>query len=345
MQSVRPARRRGILVAGNFTIDRVKVIDRYPDEDSLANILGESVSNGGLAYNVLMDLVRLETGVPLTAIGRVGDDASGAAILAQCRRLGIGTDQLRRTPGASTSYTDVMSVRGTGRRTFFHHRGANARLDVADFDFGRTRAKLLHLGYLLLLDRLDRPSRTHGTRAGEVLERARKAGLWTSVDVVSEDSDRYQSVVLPTLPQVDFFFANEFETEKLTGLALRDGRGRLRRSYVRAAADRLLRAGVRQQAVVHAAEGAGAFGADGSSVWQARVELPGSEIAGTTGAGDALAAGFLVGLHEGQSIATALRYGVSVAAASLRSPGASAGVGPLRVCLRLAAKYGSSRRA
>jgi sugar/nucleoside kinase (ribokinase family) len=337
-----PAPRRGILVGGNFTVDRVKLIERYPEEDSLASILGESVNNGGLAFNVLTDLARLDAGVPLGAIGRVGDDPSGAWVLAECQRLGISTAGIRPTRGVSTSYTDVMSVRGTGHRTFFHHRGANARLDSADFDLSRTRAKLLHLGYLLLLDRLDRPSRTHGTRAGMVLARAQRVGLLTSIDVVSEDTDRYRSIVLPALRWVDYLFANEFETEKLTGLRVRGPRGRLLPGRIRAAATRLLRGGVRQ-VVLHFGEGAGAFAADGSFAWQGSVRLPRSEIAGSTGAGDAFAAGFLLGVHEELPIPEALRYGVSVAAASLRAPGASRGIGRLARCLALGARYGYRR--
>jgi sugar/nucleoside kinase (ribokinase family) len=80
--------------------------------------------------------------------------------------------------------------------------------------------------------------------------------------------------------------------------------------------------------------------ADGSFVWQGSVCLPKSEIAGSTGAGDAFAAGFLLGVHELLPIAEALRLGVSVAAASLRAPGASSGIASLARCLALGKKYG-----
>jgi hypothetical protein len=50
--------RTGILAAGNFIVDHVKIIDHYPQQDMLANILGESQSNGGGPYNVLKDLAQ-----------------------------------------------------------------------------------------------------------------------------------------------------------------------------------------------------------------------------------------------------------------------------------------------
>ena len=107
--------------------------------------------------------------------GLVGDDADGRGIRDDCVARGIDVTQLRTTAAAPTSYTDVMTVEATGRRTFFHQRGANARLDIEHFDFRTTNARFFHLGYLLLLDRLDEVEGNE-TRACEVLRRARAAG-------------------------------------------------------------------------------------------------------------------------------------------------------------------------
>jgi sugar/nucleoside kinase (ribokinase family) len=68
--------------------------------------------------------------------------------------------------------------------------------------------------------------------------------------------------------------------------------------------------------------------------------MPQALIAGATGAGDAFAAGVLLGLHENAPMRTALRYGVCTAAASLTDPSSSDGVVPLRECLGLAEKHG-----
>ena len=146
--------RRGLLAGGNWIIDHVKLIDGWPPQDSLATILSQSSSNGGAPYNVLKNLSRLGVPYPLSAIGLVGTDVNGRNILADCRDHGIDPAQLRSTPDAATSYTDVMTVVGTGRRTFFHQPGANALLGPEHFDFTATTAKLFHLGYLLLLPRL-----------------------------------------------------------------------------------------------------------------------------------------------------------------------------------------------
>ena len=131
------------------------------------------------------------------------------------------------------------------RRTFFHQRGANALLDAAHSDFTGCRAKISHLGYLLLLDRLDEPNAEFGTVAARVCHRAAAAGCQVSVDVVSEDGDRFERLVLPTLGQVDYCILNEFEAERTAGVTIRRDDGTLDEPALAQAAHRLLAAGVR----------------------------------------------------------------------------------------------------
>ena len=334
------ADRSGILAGGNWLIDHVKVLDTWPPQDTLANILAESWGNGGAPYNVLKDLARLGVGYPLSGVGLLGADADGERILEDCRRHGINTDQVGRTTGAPTSYSDVMTVQSTGRRTFFHQRGANALLGPEHFDFSATRARVFHLGYLLLLDRLDHLE--HGRpRAADVLRRARTAGLLTALDCVSEPSDRFQRIVAPVLPEVDVLFANDFEAEKLTGIALRDPHDqRVRRSAIERAAAELLGLGVRRWVVLHVPEAVFALAVDGAAHWQPSVKMPASAVRGTAGAGDALAAGVLHGLHEQWAMPEILRAAVCVAAASLTDATCSDGVRTLRACLALADEHG-----
>src|SRR5690606_4973378 len=161
--------RSGLLVAGNWILDQVKLIDKFPEEQSLVNILHEYTSNGGSAYNILMDLAKLEAPFPLEAIGLVGNDFNGVRIVDHCREMGIDVRQLQMTPETPTSYTIVTSVKHTGKRTFFHHRGANSLLDIEHFDFHVSNAKIFHLGYLLLLDRLDEILHNGKTKASLLL--------------------------------------------------------------------------------------------------------------------------------------------------------------------------------
>jgi sugar/nucleoside kinase (ribokinase family) len=332
--------RRGILAGGNWIIDRVKLIDVYPAPEQLSNIGSETTGTGGGPYNVLMDLAQSGAPFPLSAAGLVGKDANGDRILAHCRQRKVDARFLNQTPKAPTSYTDVMTERATGRRTFFHARGANALWAGDGLDFNKTRARIFHLAYLLILDALDVPDEKFGTRAGRLLATAQAAGLKTSVDLVSEDSDRFGTLVAPTLKFTDYCLLNEIEAGRTTGFKVRSPDGRLDTVALRHAAGALLQKGVRELVVIHFPEGALARNRRGEDVWQSALKLPARYIAGTAGAGDAFCAGVLWGLHEAWDLQRSLHTGVCLAAASLSDPTCTAGVKSLATSLALAKKFG-----
>lgn len=332
--------RRGLLAGGNWIIDQVKIIDVYPQPEQLANIRSQSEGTGGAPYNVLVDLARAGAPFPLYGAGMVGRDALGQRILADCKQHGIDTRHLATTDRAPTSYTDVMTEASNGRRTFFHARGANALWRGDDLDFKTIKARLFHLGYLLLLDALDQPDKQYGTRAAKLLAAAQAAGLKTSVDVVSEDSDRFVQIVTPALRHVDYCILNEIEAGKTAGFKIRQPDGQVDTVALRHAAGALLQGGVRELVVIHFPEGAFARTRRGDDFWQPSLKLPADYIAGTAGAGDAFCAGVLWGLHEGWEIKQALLTGVCLAAASLSHETCTAGVKSLKQALALAKRFG-----
>jgi sugar/nucleoside kinase (ribokinase family) len=71
--------------------------------------------------------------------------------------------------------------------------------------------------------------------------------------------------------------------------------------------------------------------------------MPATEIKGTAGAGDAFAAGALLGLHENWPMARCLELGVSAAATSLQDPTCSASIRSQSECLALANSLGFGR--
>lgn len=302
--------RRGVVGGGNFIVDYVKTVDVYPAEQMLSNIRQEYSGSGGAPYNVLRALSKLGADFPLYAIGRIGDDETGSYILDDCLALGIGTAQLRTTADAPTSYTLVMVVEGTGKRTFFHQRGANARLAPEDFDFAGLEGFHFHYGYLMLLDRLDEPDPEYGTGAARVLANARAAGLTTSIDLVSEDSDRFARIVPPALKHADIVFMNEFEASRASGVDLVEG-GAFQFGKVPEVRAALACPGT---LVIHWPEGSVACSPDGSIDWQGSVRLPQERIASVVGSGDAVAAGFLFGYLGGMSVPRCLKLGVCCAA-------------------------------
>jgi sugar/nucleoside kinase (ribokinase family) len=101
--------RNGIIAGGNWIVDYLKLIDTYPQENALGNILHQSISNGGSPYNILINLAKLEAPFPLEGIGILGKDANGNRIIDHCKKHRITTRYLLQTKESPTSYTDVMA--------------------------------------------------------------------------------------------------------------------------------------------------------------------------------------------------------------------------------------------
>jgi sugar/nucleoside kinase (ribokinase family) len=321
--------RNGIVAAGNLICDRIRIIDTWPREGMLSTVLHEEKSTGGSSCNVLVDLARLKAGIPLYACGILGDDTDGRFVKNTLEGLGIDTSHVSVRKGLSSSYTDVMTVKESGRRTFFHFRGANGTLDVEHLQNLDVPARIVHLGYLLLLDRLDSDDPEYGVRAARALDALQSTGYETSVDVVSENSARFQQIVTPCLPYIDYLILNEIEAGNSTGCRIRTADDTLDGDQVLTAAGRLLAGGVGKAVIIHFPEGAYGITADGKEVFEPSYLVKEKDIAGTAGAGDAFCAGVLYGLHSELPLRDSVRLGNAAARFVLNDTTCSGGAGTL----------------
>ncbi|OJV87091.1 MAG: hypothetical protein BGO34_12060 [Bacteroidia bacterium 44-10] len=321
--------RNGIISAGNWIIDHIKMIDVWPERGNLANIkLVAEKASGGCAHNVLINLARLQTGIPLWAGGIVGNDDDGKYIMDEIARYDIDNRYMSVRNGVTTSFTDVISEIPTGVRTFFHYRGANALLDYPDFEKMESSAKIFHIGYLLLLDKLDSFDEEYGTVGAKVLHMLKSKGYETSVDVVSEQGERFRSVVTPCLTYVDYLICNEIETEAFTDIELRQG-DKLCRENLPKAAKYLFSQGINQMVIIHFPEGGYIMKKDGTELFVSSFKVPQSEIKSTVGAGDAFCAGALFAIHEGLSLHEILCFANANARFNLLCENSTGGAVPL----------------
>jgi len=330
-------KRNGIICAGNFIVDHLRLVETWPEQDMLASITSEMMSNGGGPFNVLKDLSTMRVDFPLEAAGCVGRDTDGEWILKECDEAGIGTRQLHVVEGEPTSYTEVICVSSTGRRTFFHRRGANALFDLQHLDFELSQASHFHLAYLMLLDSLDSPedgSIDGRTRAASLLRKAHEGGLTTSVDLVSTEHPMFMEKVGSALPFIDYLFVNEREAELATGVKIKSD-GEISPAAACKAARMLLAGGVRRQVILHFQSGAIVCDADGGLTTCDALEIPRDKVVGSNGAGDAFAAGYLFGLQAEWNIPECLRMATTAAAACLTHASPSGGLLPARECLAL----------
>lgn len=322
--------RTGIISFGNWIVDTVKFIDVYPQRGNLTTIHKEMRGLGGCAHNVLVDLARMRTGIPLYGGGCIGDDFGGRLCLQACRDNGIDSSNIHVIQGESTSYTDVMSeVSGAASRTFFHNRGANARLTADMIESACSNARIFHLGYLLLLDELDKSDEKYGIVAARVLETMQKKGYKTSVDVVSEEGNRFQRVVLPCLKYVDYFIINEVEAGACLDMDLHDNTGVTDVEKAIRAAQLLLDKGVREIVVIHFPEGGIAVSKDEACFVKSDL-IPAANIVSSVGAGDAFCAGVLYSIHENYSFGRMLSFANACARFNLRNETSTGGAPTLK---------------
>ncbi len=319
------APRRGLAGIGTWIMDHVRLIDAWPGEQTLANVYGEEFSGGGLAHNLVVDVAKFDLGIPLEGVGFVGDDDDGRRIFDLCHSLGVDGTNLLVTPDAPTSYTEVMTVQSTGKRTFFHSRGANNLVTYDTIPFDKIQSRIAHVGYLLLMEGIDAPDSEFGTVAAKILQRLQQDGIRTSIDTVSENSERFGKLIPPALKYTDYVILNEFEAGQTTGHTILEGE-RLDAQALRDSARTLLDFGESELVVIHMAIGAYALTRGGQEHFQPALDLPEEYIQGGAGAGDAFCAGVLVGIHEGWDLQEGLRFGTAAATACLGNATCTEGV-------------------
>ena len=304
------AKMNGIAVAGTVIVDRINEISAYPASGELTQILSLQKAIGGCVPNVAMDLKKISPALPVRVFGRVGSDADGAYVRQTLGDAGLDTTGLLTDENAPTSFTEVMSVTG-GQRTFFTYSGASAVFGKDDMNFGEELPAILHLGYFLLLQKVDDGDGL------EILKAARAQGIRTSIDLVSENSDRY-TLVKPCLPYTDYLIVNELEAGMLTGIEPTN-------ANLQKIAEKLKEMGVREKVIIHKPD-CGVCLSDAGLTSLPSYALPAGYIKGTTGAGDAFCAGALYGIYQNWSDKEILEFASATAVMALGSADATSGL-------------------
>lgn len=322
--------RSGIAVAGTVIVDKINEISAYPGIGELTQIRSIQNAIGGCVPNVAIDLKKIAPTLTISAVGCVGDDAEGAFVTETLADAGLDVSGLGIRAGEKTSFTDVMSIPG-GQRTFFTYPGASANFGVDDIDFEALNAKILHLGYFLLLQKVDDGD------GEKILKKALEYGMETSIDLVSENSDRY-GIVLPCLPYTDYLIINELEACKLAGVELVQN---MTHEKLYAVAQKLKDLGVRKKVIIHMPDCSVCCSDAGASSLGSYI-LPDGYIQGTTGAGDAFCAGALMGIYNGWNDTQIMEFASACAAMALGSADATSGMKTQQEILEFCSGY--SRR-
>ena len=301
--------KNGIAVAGTILVDKINEISAYPQAGELTKIKSVQKAVGGCVPNVAIDLKRMKSDLEVKAVGCVGADEEGEFMRATLQENGVNCDGVS-IGNDKTSFTEVMSVTG-GQRTFFTYAGASADFGVEHVDFDKLNVKMLHLGYFLLLDKVD---------AGDgikILKAAQEKGVKTSIDLVSENSNRYQQV-LPCLAYTDNVIINEVEAGAMTGIEPT-------KENLYKIAKALKDYGVKERVIIHTPE-VGVCLSENGFTCVPSYDIPAGFIKGTTGAGDAFCAGSLIGIYRGDTDEEILSFASAAAVAALSAADAVSGM-------------------
>lgn len=326
---------RGFICAGCWTLDRIKVIDIWPAEEELSRIQAVDQQGGGSAHNVGIDLRRLDPNMPVVAIGMLGDDEDGRFLRQQADEHGLNSAQLHSTRDSATSYTDVLTVSSSGKRTFFHYPGANDLLTPVHFDFSGHRSRILHLGLLGVHEKLDATFENGENGWTKILKSAKAHGLQTSIEMVSIDDERNRAIALPCLKWLDYLIVNDHEIGSIADVKTLKGSITLVDQCL-IAAKRVLALGSMKLVTVHYPSGALCVTRDGEQILSRSLPMPQSQVVSSVGAGDAFVAGFLYALHENWGLSECLELAHAVAVASLRAVTTTGSVESVAKCREFA---------
>lgn len=330
--------RKGITVAGSLIADIFYEIDTYPDQGFLVSVRDTSLNIGGTG-NMILDLAKFDKDLTVKVCAIIGSDKGGKhleTVMSQYPNI----DTQNVTVEENSSVTHVMNAADTKQRTFFFEPAASDKFGMDYINWDTIDTKIFQLEYLLLMKKVDSPDDEYGTHGARILAEAKKRGMITSVDVVSEQSDRAKNIVKAALKYTDICCINESEAEAVTGIDMTEN-GKVVAEKAFEAIEKIKELGVSKWIVIHAPKCGFGFDCEtGEKFVVPSLKLPEGYIKGSTGAGDAYCSGILYGAHEDKTLGDAMKFARASAACSLSENNGTDGMRSADKVIALEAEFG-----
>lgn len=294
-----------VLCVGEMMVD---IIVRPVRQVSFANDSAPvdeiTVKSGGDANNNAIDLCKL--GNTVKYVGRVGNDVLADHVVSLAREQGVDMSHIVRSPDTAQTKSLIL-IDEQGDRTFLQFPGTSAQFSLEDVDLALLDwADILQIGGTFHLPLFD------GAGAAALLRMAQEKGIVTSMDVTSDRTGRWNEIIEPCYPHLDYFLPSIEQAELIA-------RTSDPREIVRFFQDR----GVKNVAVKLGRRGSYCAGG-GKAFFCACYDVP---VVETTGAGDAFVSGFLTGVGRGFSLEDCVRFGTAASAFVIQAVGATTGMG------------------
>jgi sugar/nucleoside kinase (ribokinase family) len=315
---------------------------------------GLHFSLGGVVPNTGLAMRQFECNTVL--MGAVGNDALGDIAISLLSQAGV-SQGIRRTKSAGTAYGIVIAPPGMDR-LFLEYPGCNRIFTSDDIDYEVVRdSRLFHFGYPPLMDTL---WANGGEQLTLILERVRKQGAVTSLDMALPDPDvpagkaDWNKTLSSVLPLTDIFVPSIEEllfmlepqlyrsiSELAAGNDIIDF---ISEDEYKLIGKKVLSMGVKILLVKAGHKGAFLISGNLSGLnssplrlsdeigcpngmWLPSLPVDAGRFCNASGAGDCAVAGFLTALLNDEKIITAGKYAMLAGRDNLYGPDALSGLG------------------
>ncbi len=322
-----------VVVAGHLCLDLIPDIRGALElkPGSLSEVGDLTFTPGGAVANVGLSLDAL--GMRANLIGQIGEDYLGSVLREQLNERAPNAKLSLVSSSVDTSYTIVINPPDTDR-LFLHYGGCNDALRAGDIDV-QANARAFYFGYPPLMASIYEDG---GEGLADLFAKVQDAGILTVLDLAMPDPNGasgrvdWQGFLARVLSHVDVITPSVEEVGVMLELSI-DGGYEAWASL----AERLLALGAKVVALTLGENGLYLRSSDAkrlaqppfSGEWRSReLYAPTFEanVRGTTGAGDAAAAGLIAAILRGQSPEEAVTTAAAVGACSVEALGASSGV-------------------
>lgn len=286
-----------VVVIGGANMD-VKARSARPLVAGTSNPGHGSMAPGGVGRNIAENLARLGTRTHLVAA--LGTDPLGDQVLSATSAAGVHVEHVRRTPGATGTYTAVLDSTG---ELLVAVADMAATDGLSPEDVSRARDLIVAAGLVVLDGNLARAT------LSSALDLAVSAGVRVVLEPVSVPKAAGIADLVSTELPLYAVTPNRDELAALAGLPT--GTDRQLDTAVGALHER----GVELVWVRLGEQGSLLSSPDGS----ARIAPVPTEVSDVTGAGDAMLAAFCHALLAGEGPAAAAAYGHAAAALTVAS--------------------------
>lgn len=292
-----------ILCVGEILADIIAhPVERIGFKNECSLVSNIMIRPGGDSFNNAIDLVKL--GNQVCYVGRIGSDAIGTYLYDE--GIAAGIDMSHVVHSANPHAKMDILINGKGERSFLYYPGTSAELCAGDIDLSLLDdCKIVTVGGTFHLPRLD------GEGTAALFKEAKKRGVITAMDVTTDLSGRWNSVIEPCYPYLDHFLPS---IEQAAPIA--------QTSDEKEIADFFLSRGIKNVTIKLGEKGS-YFKNASTAFYCGCYQVP---VAETTGAGDAFVSGFLTGLLKGFSYEGCVRFATACSAHAIQAVGATTGM-------------------